>query len=139
MSIDELVTKLKANGHRLTPQRLAICKLVISSPDHPSVEQVYTAIKKEYPTMSLATVYKNMLLLKEDGLIQEVDSLNGQLRYDPNTGLHINLICSKCGVIKDATSETLKGAWGDIIREIGIRPQGQLVNIYYTCEKCKAE
>jgi Fur family peroxide stress response transcriptional regulator len=139
MPIDDVLATLKERGYRLTPQRLAICRLIMSSPDHPSVERIYTTVKKEYPTMSLATVYKTMLLLKAEGFIQEVDTMEGQIRYDPNTDLHINLVCSRCSDIKDATSETLKGAWSEIIKETGIQPHGQLVNIYYLCEKCRAK
>ena len=57
---DEIITLLKENRFKATPQRLAICRFVLESHDHPSAEQIYTTIRKDYPTISLATVYKTL-------------------------------------------------------------------------------
>ena len=62
-----IIQKLRDNGHRITPQRLAIVKVLAKSEGHPSVENIHDEIKKDFPTMSLATVYKNILLLKSFG------------------------------------------------------------------------
>ena len=59
-----IIQKLRDNGHRITPQRLAIVKFLAKSEGHPSVENIHVQIKKDFPTMSLATVYKNIVLIK---------------------------------------------------------------------------
>jgi len=59
-----IIQKLRDNGHKITPQRLAIVKILAKSEGHPSVENIHARIKKDFPTMSLATVYKNILLIK---------------------------------------------------------------------------
>ncbi|MGD8344817.1 MAG: transcriptional repressor, partial [Desulfobacterales bacterium] len=55
---DIIIQKLRDNGHKITPQRLAIVKILAKSEGHPSVEKIHVQIKKDFPTMSLATVYK---------------------------------------------------------------------------------
>ena len=60
---EEIISLLKGNSFKVTPQRLAICKSVLESHDHPSAEQIYKDIKKKHPTISLATVYKTLGLL----------------------------------------------------------------------------
>ena len=59
-----IIQKLRDNGHKITPQRLAIVKILAKSEGHPSVENIHVQIKKDFPTMSLATVYKNIVLRK---------------------------------------------------------------------------
>ena len=56
-----IIQKLRDNGHKITPQRLAIVKILAKSDGHPTVENIHVRIKKDFPTMSLATVYKIIL------------------------------------------------------------------------------
>lgn len=130
------MTRLKDAGYKLTPQRLAICKLVLESKDHPSAELIYNTLKNTFPTISLATVYKTFHLLHELGLIQEVGIEEGKIRIDPNKALHVNLICTKCGSITDYITENFAQHWLNIIKDLKIAPVGQLINIYYLCKKC---
>jgi Fur family peroxide stress response transcriptional regulator len=59
-----IIQKLRDNGHRITPQRMAIVNILAKSDGHPSVENIHVQIKKDFPTMSLATVYRNIVLIK---------------------------------------------------------------------------
>jgi len=56
--LDEITQKLKEGGHRLTPQRMAVLKILVSSPEHPSVEQVYNQVKADFPMTSLGRCIK---------------------------------------------------------------------------------
>jgi Fur family peroxide stress response transcriptional regulator len=97
-----LVEKLRRDGHRITPQRLAILKLFADDERHPSVEQVFERVRQDYPTTSLATVYKTVLLLKGKGEILELGFAGSSSRYDlkrPNP--HPHLICVECQRIVD--------------------------------------
>ena len=62
-----MVTMLKGKGCRLTPQRLAMLRILSKSDGHPSAEQIYEQIRADYPTTSRATIYKTLSLLKNDG------------------------------------------------------------------------
>ena len=136
MDEQQLITKLRSKGYRITPQRLAICKLVLSSKDHPTAEQIYEKVKKTYPTISLATVYFTLDLLRTLGLLQELGFSDRSSRYDPNTSPHINIICPKCGEIYDYEAESIKKMWFQIVEEMGFKPLRQRLDIYKLCNTC---
>ena len=124
-------------GCKVTPQRIAICQLILSSKDHPTADQVYQVVKKKYPTLSLATVYQTLHLLTEIGMLQELGLSDGISRYDPDTSPHINIICRNCGKIQDFEAESVRKLWSQIIRDLGFKPTGQRLDIYRYCEQCQ--
>lgn len=93
--------KLAAAGIRLTPQRLAIADFLDGNTDHPSAESIFRAVKKQYPTMSLATVYNTLDALKRIDGVRELTIDDSRRRFDPNTGEHHHLLCRSCGKIVD--------------------------------------
>lgn len=136
LDTQELITTFKKKGYKVTTQRLEIYKFILSRNDHPTAEVIYQELRKEYPTISLGTIYKTLHLLKEFGLIQEL-GFNEGIRYDPDMELHINMVCTKCGKIYDYKAENVKRLWRDFISDIGIKPKGQRIDIYYECENCE--
>jgi Fe2+ or Zn2+ uptake regulation protein len=76
-----IIQKLRANGQKITPQRLAIVQILAKSTGHPSVEDIHDQIKKDFPTMSLATVYRNIVLIKSLGQVLELGFPVGLFRY----------------------------------------------------------
>ena len=86
---DELIAALKDRDFRLTPQRVELVRLIASSEGHPSAAQLYAKIKRQFPTMSQATVYKTLSLLKDMGQVLEID-LRDDSHYDGN-----NWVCCK--------------------------------------------
>jgi Fur family peroxide stress response transcriptional regulator len=136
MNDQQLITKLHSKGYKVTPQRLAICKLLLSSKNHPSADQIYQEVKKTYPTISLATVYFTLDLLKDLGLVQELGFSERSSRYDPNTSPHINVICPKCGKIYDYEAASVKKLWSQIVAEMSFTPLRQRLDIYTLCDKC---
>jgi Fur family peroxide stress response transcriptional regulator len=137
ISTEELASIFKKHGLKLTTQRLAIYKSLLERKDHPTTENIYKSLINDYPTISLGTVYSTLHLFKDLRLIQELNFSDGNIRYDPNTKVHINLVCAKCGSITDYDSERLKDFWQQIVSELKIKPKGQRIDIYYECEKCK--
>lgn len=136
MDDQELIDIFRKNGLKVTRQRFAICKFIISRVDHPSADQIYQSLKTDHPTISLGTVYKTLGLLEELGLIQKLRFNESSIRYDPDMELHINIVCSKCGKIYDYKAENVKKLWSVIISDTGIKPKGQRIDIYYECNKC---
>jgi hypothetical protein len=80
---DELITTLRKRHFRLTPQRVELVRLISASDGHPSAAQLYARIKAQFPTMSQATVYKTLTLLKEMNQVLEID-LRNDSHYDGN-------------------------------------------------------
>ncbi len=79
---DKMLSGLKENALRITPQRLAVLKILASSQDHPTVENIYEQVKNEFPTTSLATVYKTVSVLKKMNEVLEIGFPDGSKRYD---------------------------------------------------------
>ena len=137
MDDQELFALFRKKGYKVTTQRLAIYKFILTRKDHPTADQIYQELKTDYPTLSLGTIYKTLHTLKELGLIQELGFNEGSIRYDPDMEIHINLVCSKCGKIDDYKTENVTELWNAIISNLSVKPIGQRIDIYYECEECK--
>jgi Fur family peroxide stress response transcriptional regulator len=137
MNTQQLIAKFRDYGYKVTPQRLAICDVILSSREHPTADQVYQEVKKKCPTISLATVYQVLHLLSKLGLIQELGFNDRVSRYEPNASPHINVICQKCGEIYDYEAKSVKEMWSQIIEELGFKPTGQRLDIYRYCDRCR--
>ncbi len=100
--LQELTRKLRDRGHRLTPQRLAVLKILAVSEGHPTVQQIYDQIKADFPMTSLATVYKTVTLIKDMGEVLELGFSDDSNHYDGSKPFpHPHLICTKCKSIID--------------------------------------
>jgi Fur family peroxide stress response transcriptional regulator len=136
---ESLVGKLKKSGHRLTPQRSAILKIFATSHDHPSVEQVYEIIREQFPMMSLATVYKTVALLKEEGEILELGFANGSTRYDGfQPDPHPHLICVRCHRIIDPEGKDLDHLSLELAEKYGYRLITHRHDLFGICPSCQA-
>lgn len=82
-------------------QRDAILAYLKASRDHPTADMIYTAIRREYPNISLGTVYRNLVQLEEMGEIQKITMRDQPDRYDGNVTSHYHFICRECGRIYD--------------------------------------
>jgi len=137
LDTNDVINFFREKGLKVTSQRLAICTFILSRKDHPTAEQIYQELRNEYPTISLGTIYKTLHLLQELGLIQELGFTEGSARYDPDMELHINMVCSKCGKISDYKAENVEKLWSAIISDLGFKPKGQRIDIYFECNDCK--
>jgi Fur family peroxide stress response transcriptional regulator len=100
-SIVSLVQKCKKAGLKLTPQRLAIFKTLDGNKTHPTVDSIYQSLKKDFPTMSLTTVYNTLETLYEMGEIIKLDIDPDKAHFDPDNKKHHHFKCSSCGKIVD--------------------------------------
>ena len=135
-----IIRKLRDSGHKITPQRLAIAKILAKSEGHPSVENIHDQIKTDFPTMSLATVYRNIVLIKTLGEVLELGFPDGRNRYDGNKpNPHPHVICVKCNRIVDADLDSLD----EMKRKVAVETDFQILNhrldFFGVCAKCRAE
>jgi Fur family peroxide stress response transcriptional regulator len=93
----EMMERLKNKRVTLTPQRLAIIEYLKKSHMHPCADEIYHAVKMKYPSMSPATVYSTLQLLKEMGEVQELHIRGDKACYDPTPERHHHLLCRVCG------------------------------------------
>jgi Fur family peroxide stress response transcriptional regulator len=96
----DFIPYLKERGLKATPQRISILK-ILNQHTHPSIEELYEGLRKEFPTISLATVYKNLGILKQTGMALEINGNNKQ-RLDIFIHPHAHIVCKNCGAIEDA-------------------------------------
>ena len=82
-------------------KRDAILTCLRETTEHPSVEWVYSQLKQEIPDLSLGTVYRNLSLFKEQGVICSLGTVKGVERFDANTEPHVHYICTECGKVLD--------------------------------------
>jgi len=137
MNTQQLIVKLREKGFKVTPQRLSICEFILSSKEHPTVDQVYQVVKRKHPTLSLATVYQTLHLLTESGMLQELGFSDGISRYEPNNSPHINIVCKSCGKIQDYESESVRKFLSQITMELKRTLIGQHLEIYTCCDQCE--
>jgi len=138
--LEELIDKLRERDHRITPQRLAILKILVLSDGHPSTEQIYGQIKEEFPTTSLATVYKTIAMLKEMNEVLELGFAGDSNHYDGNKPYpHTHLICVKCRDIIDPEVEDLKILPQQVAQRAGFRLVSHRFDIYGICPRCQSE
>ncbi len=137
---EAMVAKLRKMNYRITPQRLAILKILAYSIGHPSVENIYAQVKPDFPTTSLATVYKNVSILKEMGEVLELAFSSASSRYD---GLkpypHPHLICTRCGDIQDPDLAGLNDMTTELMQETGYRIAHHRLDFFGLCPKCQAD
>lgn len=98
---DEVRALFRAKKIPLTHQRLAVYEELAVRRDHPSAEALYESLRKSYPSLSLATVYKTLQTLHEMGMVARVDSPAAQARYDAIVETHHHAVCASCGRIED--------------------------------------
>jgi Fe2+ or Zn2+ uptake regulation protein len=101
-TVDELTTRFRDEGLRVTPQRQAIFRLLHGVGTHPTVESLFEAARTEMPTISRKTVYQTVHDLEEMGEVELLDVGTGSIRVDPNVEhAHQHLVCTRCGTVRD--------------------------------------
>jgi Fur family transcriptional regulator, peroxide stress response regulator len=134
-----IISKLRDNGCRITPQRMAIVKILARSDGHPSVEDIYGQIKRKFPTMSLATVYRNILLIKSYGEVIELGFPDGSNRYDGNKPYsHPHVICIECKKIVDPHLVSLDKMTREVSVETGFTIMNHRLDFFGVCRRCRA-
>jgi Fur family peroxide stress response transcriptional regulator len=96
--------RCRENGLRITPQRMAIYRMLAGSRDHPSADAVFRRIREEFPSISYDTVNRTLLTFARIGLAEIVDGPGGPRRFDLRTEDHHHFHCRKCGRIVDFQS-----------------------------------
>ncbi len=142
--LDALIKRLKDNGHRLTPQRLAIVSALANSSAHPTAEQIHKMILKDFPTTSLATVYKTITMLKEQGEIIELSFGDMGSRFDARDAApHPHIICTRCGSVFDLdVEEAFESVDFNVLAtrmadKTGFRIESYRLDFYGICSKCQ--
>lgn len=119
----------------MTKYEKAIFQIVESSRSHMTAEQVFAALRQQYPNVVLATVYNNLNRLWENGQIQKVSVEGMSDRYD-RIAQHDHLVCKECGKLLDID---LKDLTRQLQKQVGVPILSYDLKLVYLCEECKAK
>jgi len=123
-------------GLAYTHQRMIIYQALASTESHPTPEAIYEQVKREVPAISLGTVYKNIKVFTEAGLLREVNILHDSLRLDANLGNHHHLVCTRCKAVIDIPEEKLEPVQLRGELPDGFLPDRCMVEILGICASC---
>jgi Fur family peroxide stress response transcriptional regulator len=138
--LEQIIKAFRDKRYRLTPQRLAMLKIIAESERHPSAEQIYEQMKADFPTTSLATIYKTLTLLKDMGEVLELHFASVGSRYDGNKPYpHPHVICTKCGQILDPESAAVAEISQEMARQTGYQITHHQLNFFGLCPRCQKD
>jgi|TARA_Y100000310_G_scaffold39192_2_gene36794 Fur family peroxide stress response transcriptional regulator len=118
---------------RLTVQKLKILEYLRSVKTHPTAEIIYDAVKKQVPTITLATVYRNLNLLANKGKILRLE-MGNEFHFDADIGRHQHCVCRKCGKIYDVFQKEISKYAMEKINYDGFNPTNVQVIFYGYCK-----
>ena len=129
----------RSSGIRVTPQRLAVYRMLAEDLSHPTAESVYDRLSKQLPGLSQATIYRTLQFFESENLIRRVSSPGAIGRFDANLGAHQHLLCRVCGRLEDISVPELHKAKvprvaGFKVEELDIR----LVGLCRSCSRSKS-
>ncbi|MCX6586030.1 MAG: transcriptional repressor [Acidobacteria bacterium] len=96
-----------AAGLPCTHQRQVLYRALLEATDHPSPEALYDRVRREIPSISLGTVYRNIRTFLDRGLIGEVSLHHGSLRLEANNQPHHHFVCTECRSMFDLPVDAL--------------------------------
>jgi len=108
-SLAELQRRCAAAGIPVTAQRRTVLEVLAGRCDHPTADQIFSAVAERLPDVSLGTVYRSLDKLHELGLVRRVEHPGSAVRYDAHTAPHHHFLCVRCGAIEDLPLELVRG------------------------------
>jgi Fur family peroxide stress response transcriptional regulator len=134
------VQTLQKAGLRVTPQRLAIYRLLLDTDRHPTAQMIYDELQPQFPSLSLATVYNTLEKLVEVGVVNALGAAgDSAIHYDGDTEPHVNLACISCHRVIDLPSQHVQALDQEVAASSGYQLLGARVLYYGLCPECQAK
>ena len=137
-SADATAAELRARGERLTPQRLLVLGAIREGRGHLTAEAVHARVRERYPYVNLATVYRALGWLKDQGLISETDLGGGQIEYEyiaePR---HHHLVCLHCGGREEFGDDVVAPLAATLRQRYGFAPRLDHLAVFGECRQCR--
>ncbi len=122
---------------KYSKQRDALLTLLKSTRSHPSADWLYSELKKEFPNISLGTVYRNLALLAENGCILKISTSSQKEHFDGFTHQHYHFVCNSCDSIYDVELEDTGLLNKSVEQELGAEVDSHSLVFYGICSECK--
>lgn len=128
------------NRTNYSAKREAIYRAICSTKTHPDAEWIYNKVRIDFPNISLGTVYRNLVMLRNEGKIISLGVVKGCERFDGNVNEHSHFICTECGRIIDVSrSFALHISNLDelVQKELGVKVESHDLAFYGKCDLCR--
>jgi Fur family transcriptional regulator, peroxide stress response regulator len=129
---------LESHGQRFTEQRAAVYRFLSTTVDHPTADEVFTAVRAEIADISLATVYKALETIVSCGLATKLTYGDDSARYDARTDDHVHARCLLCGAVRDVQGSRIAGPLPQIHPADGFRVEGYRLEVVGYCGRCES-
>ncbi len=138
-SIERERRSINHGKHKRSRQRDRILQLLQSTGRHPTADWIYNRLKEEFPNLSMGTVYRNLNVLAEQGLLGRIDFGSTFDRFDANTRPHYHFICERCDSIIDLDLPVDAGLDERVRKSTPFEVHRHRIEFYGICERCRKE
>lgn len=135
--VQNFISACRDKNLNVTYQRILIYKSLMANKSHPTAEEIYKDVKQEYPSISLATVYKTLETFALNELIGKVTQLHDLARYDADMDMHHHLVCLKCRKVIDIHDEHLNKL--NLPQHDAFHISGYRIQFEGVCKECEVE
>ncbi|RMD57882.1 transcriptional repressor [Candidatus Parcubacteria bacterium] len=133
----DLTQELRQAGLRMTPQRLMVMDAVFHHEGHITAEDIHAKVQARYPYVDLSTVYRTLQVLKEQGLVVELQVPDGPTQYEgTQKDSHHHAICRRCGTMLDVQPDALEPIREQLLAQHGFRAEFSHMAILGLCKTC---
>ena len=122
---------------RNTKQRTALLELLKSVDNHPTADWLHSRLRTDFPNLSLGTVYRNLKVLTEQGLVNKLTFNNTVDHYEAVIPPHSHLICKKCGNIIDFDQDQTPPLAQKVTEDTGFTVTDVRIDFYGICQNCQ--
>ena len=136
---ESAVSRLRAQGYRMTPQRLSVLDIVARRTGHVGADEVWNLAREEHPYVDLATIYRTLQWLKGLGVVTEV-IIGNKLHFEMSDhhNRHNHMVCSVCDGVQTLTPDYLAEFSHRLEQEFGFSPNLDNITIGGVCNQCRA-
>lgn len=127
----------KLDKLKMTVQRRVILGEIKKVKTHPSADELYLAVRRRLPDISMATVYRNLETLAEHGLIRRMWEVGAPRRYDGELADHYHIVCERCGRVDDVSLRAVDGFLDEVRRTSDYDVQGYRLGFFGLCPNCR--
>ncbi len=124
---------------KYSKQREIVLKALEENVIHPTADELYKLIIKDFPNIGLATVYRNLNLLAEKGVIKKIYGLDDAAHFDHNTHNHHHFICTKCNKIYDIPYDIASDIADNVWKKTGFAIERTELSFQGTCKNCQTK
>jgi len=133
-----IIDRLRQKGYRITPQREMIIQAIAHCPTHMSAEEIFAEMQKHTRATNIATVYRTLDMLWEEGLTCRNNLGDGRIVFATlEHGSHIHLVCRLCNAVIDAESQGLKALGKQLATEYEFSGDLEHISIFGICAECQ--